>query len=109
MGTEVRRSVSLYLSSDRIGNRGAELAAMLGLRPHVAVVRNAADHSLDAERHRLGWERERASLASLGISSAALDLRDYFGSPHALRKALLEFGGLWVVGGNTLFFDVRWP
>jgi dipeptidase E len=91
----------LYLSSYRIGNRGAELAEMLGPRRHLAVVRNAVDFSSDAGRHRIGRERERAELAALGISSADLDLRDYFGSPQALRRDLLEFTGLWVVGGNT--------
>lgn len=74
---------------------------MLGARKRMAVIRNAVDYSDDAERHRVGRERERADLATLGISSSDLDLRDYFGSPQALRQALLEFAGLWVVGGNT--------
>lgn len=93
--------MNLYLSSYRIGNRGAELAAMLGPSKHIAVVRNAVDFSSDEERHRRGREQERAELADIGISSADLDLRDYFGSPGALRRDLLEFSGLWVVGGNT--------
>ena len=93
--------MNLYLSSYRIGNRGVELATMLGAKKHIAVVRNAVDFSADEERHRMGRERERAELADVGIDSADLDLRDYFGSPSTLRQDLLEFSGLWVVGGNT--------
>lgn len=93
--------MNLYLSSYRLGERGAELAAMVGGRKHIAVVRNAVDASDDAERHRLGRERERDALADLGISSAPLDLRDYFGAPDALRQELRAFDGLWVTGGNT--------
>ena len=93
--------MNLYLSSFRIGNRGAELAKMLGPAKRVAVVRNAVDFSIDEARHYTGLERERADLSALGISSAGLDLRHYFGSPEALRRDLVEFSGLWVVGGNS--------
>jgi dipeptidase E len=93
--------MKLYLSSYRVGNRGAELAEMLGPRKHLAVVRNAVDFSSDEVRHRIGRERELADLAALGISSCDLDLRDYFGSPQLLRHDLGEYSGLWVVGGNT--------
>ena len=99
----------LYLSSYRIGRRGTELAKMLGPQKHLAVVRNAVDFSSDTERHRIGRERERAELAALGITSADLDLRDYFGSPQVLRRDLLGFTGLWVVGGIRSYFDARWP
>jgi dipeptidase E len=95
------REMNLYLSSYRIGSRGTELAAMLGARKHVAVVRNALDLSDDEARHRLGRAREHAELAALGITSADLDLRKYFGSPDLLRDELRAFSGLWVSGGNT--------
>jgi dipeptidase E len=64
-------------------------------------VRNAVDAWDDAEQHRVASERERDALADLGIPSAPLDLRDYFGAPDALREDLRSFDGLWVTGGNT--------
>jgi dipeptidase E len=85
--------MNLYLSSYRIGNQGSELAAMLDSRKHVAVIRNAVDFSDDEQRHHVGRERERADLAGIGIESTDLDLRDYFGSPLALREDLLAFSG----------------
>jgi dipeptidase E len=93
--------MNLYLSSYRLGGRGAELAAMVAGRKHVALVRNAVDAWDDAEQHRVASERERDALADLGIPSAPLDLRDYFGAPDALREDLRSFDGLWVTGGNT--------
>lgn len=93
--------MKLYLSSYRIGNHGADLAGLFTGRKRMAVIRNALDFSTDAERLRSGLVREIASLERLGISAAELDLRAYFGAPEALRQALLEFDGLWVVGGNT--------
>lgn len=93
--------MKLYLSSYQIGSRGAELAGLLPGAKRMAVIRNALDFSTDTERLRIGRERELAALASLGISGAELDLRAYFGSPQKLQKTLLQFDGLWVVGGNT--------
>lgn len=93
--------MKLYLSSYRIGRRGAELAGLLGGHKRVAVISNALDFSTDTERLRAGREREIASLAGLGITAEEVDLRRYFGAPHELRHALRDLDGVWVVGGNT--------
>jgi dipeptidase E len=93
--------MKLYLSSYRIGRRGADLAGLLEGHKRVAVIRNALDFSTDAERLRAGREREIASLTDLGITAEELDLRKYFGTPHELRRTLHDFAGVWVVGGNT--------
>jgi dipeptidase E len=93
--------MKLYLSSYRIGSRGAELAGLLGGQKRIAVIRNALDFSTDAERLREGRDREISSLAALGITAEELDLRSYFGVPHSLRRAMRDFAGVWVVGGNT--------
>lgn len=93
--------MKLYLSSYRIGSRGAELAGLLEGHKRIAVIRNALDFSTDAERLRVGREREISSLGTLGIMAVELDLRRYFDAPHALRRALRDFAGVWVVGGNT--------
>lgn len=94
-------AMRLYLSSYRIGTRGAELAALFPAGKRVAIIRNALDFSDDVERHRIGRAREIADLAALGLSGTDFDLREFFGSPARLSKALEDFDGLWVVGGNT--------
>lgn len=93
--------MKLYLSSYLIGSRGTELSGLLEGGKHLAVIRNALDFSTDAARLRAGREREISSLADLGITAEELDLRRFFGAPEELCRAMRDFAGVWVVGGNT--------
>ncbi|HUQ38938.1 MAG TPA: Type 1 glutamine amidotransferase-like domain-containing protein [Acidimicrobiales bacterium] len=89
----------LYLSSFRIGERGAELAAMVGRGP-MAVVMNAVDGDAEEERaEKLAGEHER--LGELGIATEELDLRDFDLDPSGLRAAAARFPAWWVRGGNV--------
>ena len=90
----------LYLSSYRVGDRAGSLLALLGDGKRAALIENALDlYSDDArEMHRTEIYDPAAELASLGIVSTRLDLRDYFGRPEALTEALSGFDLVWVVG-----------
>lgn len=89
----------LYLSSFRIGDHGAELAAMVGRGP-MAIVMNAVDFDPPGERlEKLEGEQER--LGALGIETDELDLRDFDGRPDELRDAVVRFPAVWVRGGNV--------
>lgn len=93
----------LYLSSYRVGDRAGSLLALLGDGKRAALIENALDlYSDDArEMHRRDIYDPAAELASLGIATTRLDLRDYFGQPEALSEALGSYDLVWVVGGNT--------
>lgn len=93
--------MKLYLSSYQLGNDPAQLASLISGSRRIGVIRNSLDFSNDVERLQLGKEREFAGLKSIGLTPEALDLRDFFSDPHALRSCIDELNGLWVVGGNT--------
>ncbi len=93
----------LYLSSYRLGASAARLKKLLKGGRRAAVIQNALDF-VPAEA-RLAYEANiydpKADLADWGIEPEELDLRHYFGQPHALEKALARFDFVWAVGGNA--------
>lgn len=91
----------LYLSSFRMGDHPAQLAALVGgdsRRP--VVIANAMDAAPEDIR-RAGLEREIGALSELGFDAAELDLRDYFGDEGRLRRDLAGVGLAWLRGGNV--------
>jgi dipeptidase E len=67
----------------------------------VAVISNALDFSNDHARRTGRVTEELNELSELGLRPAAVDLREFFGSPNATRAMLEEFDGAWVLGGNV--------
>lgn len=61
---------------------------------------NAADIFGPAKRPDY-LRKEIASLREIGLEGEDLDLRDYFREHQTLSKKLREYGGVWVMGGNT--------
>ena len=61
---------------------------------------NAAD-TFDPAGRPAYLQKEIASLAKIGLKGEELDLRDYFNDSRALSAKLEEYGGVWVMGGNT--------
>lgn len=61
---------------------------------------NAADIYEPAKRPSY-LENEIASLAKIGLAAEELDLRNYFSNHKALAAKLQQFGGVWVMGGNS--------
>jgi len=93
----------LYLSSYRLGASAFRLRKLLNGGRRAAVIQNALDF-IPAEARR-AYEANiydpKEELADWGIEAEEVDLRDYFGQPHALKKALAGFDLVWGVGGNA--------
>lgn len=64
-----------------------------------AVILNAEDYKSDADRLQSA-KREFDDLASLGFEPTEIDLRSFFGQAERLEAVLVDFGLLWVRGGN---------
>jgi dipeptidase E len=95
---QTTRTMQFYLSSYRVGGRGADLQRLVRGRP-LAMISNATDH-YDPDEVKLRIAGRREELAALGIEAVPFDLRDYFGGGD-VAAALAKFGGVWVRGGNT--------
>ncbi|MHB1164364.1 MAG: Type 1 glutamine amidotransferase-like domain-containing protein [Candidatus Nanopelagicales bacterium] len=91
----------LYLSSFRLGTAPQHLVRLAGDGAHVAVIDNAIDgEPEDVRRQKVADEVH--ALERLGLQSAELDLRHYFGTdPHLILNELTLFDAVWVRGGNV--------
>ena len=92
----------LYLSSYRLGDSAGALLALVGNGARAAIISNALDNVSAAARdlYRAEVHDPVATFAALGILARELDLRDYFGAPERLRRALGGIDLVWVMGGN---------
>ena len=93
----------LYLSSYRLGASAARLKKLLRGGRRAAVIQNALDF-IPAEARRayeVNIYDPKEELADWGIEAEELDLRNYFGQPHALKEALTGIDFVWAVGGNA--------
>lgn len=90
----------LYLSSFRLGNKPEEMLDLLSGGKRAAVIANATDFKTKGDREA-SVKREIDDLKSLGLEPTEVDLRDYFGKPEELKRALSDFDLLWVRGGNA--------
>src|SRR5262245_3330792 len=91
----------LYLSSYRFGNAPSTLRTFVRAGSAAVVIANALDSTDDVPRKKAGTAREIEALRRLGFTAYELDLRSFFGRPHALRERLAAIGLIWVRGGNT--------
>ncbi|HSX28853.1 MAG TPA: Type 1 glutamine amidotransferase-like domain-containing protein [Candidatus Saccharimonadales bacterium] len=92
--------MKLYLSSYFLGNDPAKFAELFGANKKVAIIMNAADTFGPAKRPDY-LKKGIASLSELGLEGEDLDLRDYFNDHTGLAAKLQQYGGVWVVGGNS--------
>jgi len=92
--------VRLYLSSFRVGDHPDRLVDLARGRPTAAVVANACDGQLPADR-AASVTRELEALGELGFDPHEVDLRDFAGHGEELRGQLAEVGVVWVRGGNV--------
>lgn len=93
----------LYLSSYRLGASAFRLKKLLNGGRRAAVIQNALD-LIPAEARRayeVNVYDPKEELADWGIAAEELDLRNYFGQPHALKEALTGIDFVWAVGGNA--------
>lgn len=90
----------LYLSSYRLGARPELFAAMAGGNRRVALILSAGDAWGDVV-HNTRVGEQTAMLLGIGLESADVDLRNYFGRSDELERELSAYGSVWVAGGNT--------
>lgn len=92
--------MNLFLSSMYFGNSAHKLTKMLTINKNVAIILNANDH-LGDNRTKY-YNESKLILNNLGLNCTELDLRNYFKKdPVSLKLKLLNFGLIWVTGGNT--------
>ena len=89
----------LYLSSYRLGNQPQALLDLLPARRRTALIFNAGDLKLAAERKQ-SVDRDLAELTALGLDPFEVDLRDYFENSAGLREILATVDLIWARGGN---------
>ena len=97
-------NMNLYLSSYMIGDHADRLLAIAGgPGARMAIITNALDAFPLADQ--LAFARSQFDpdeyFSSFGFDPSLVDLRPYAGRQEALRKALLRFKVVWVLGGNT--------
>jgi dipeptidase E len=90
----------LYLSSYKFGNYTEELIKLCPSNKKVGVIMNAVDWG-DPVRAIAGLKNQMDVLKSLGFNPEQIDLRNYFGKSEDLKKHLVNFGLIWVYGGNA--------
>ncbi len=91
----------MYLSSYHLGNNPERLKELVNKEnAKAAIILNAADNSED-ERRASYVASQIEELATLGIDSEELDLRDYFSDSQELGATLSNYDLVWVVGGNS--------
>ena len=66
----------------------------------VAIIMNAGD-TYGNEKRPTYLANEVKKFKDFGFRAEELDLRDYFKSPELLRDKLVEYGTVWVMGGNS--------
>ena len=91
----------MYLSSYHLGNNPEKLKELVNKEnAKAAIILNAADNSED-ERRASYVASQIEELATLGIDSEELDLRNYFNRNQELKAKLSNYDLVWVVGGNS--------
>ncbi|MDN5274820.1 MAG: hypothetical protein JWP06_721 [Candidatus Saccharibacteria bacterium] len=93
--------MKMYLSSYHLGNNPEKLKELVNKEnAKAAIILNAADNS-DDERRASYVASQIEELATLGIDSEELDLRNYFNRNQELKAKLSNYDLVWVVGGNS--------
>lgn len=90
----------LYLSSYYLGDNPSQFASLFAQNKKVAIIMNAGDNFGPAKRPEY-LRKEVASLRDIGLEGEELDLRDYFNDHDMLLAKLQQYGGVWVMGGNS--------
>lgn len=92
--------MKFYLSSYKIGKEVDKLKKLIPENKKTAYISNALDFSNDLNRRKQSELDDIEQLSNLGLNVEILDLRKYFNKQEDLEKKILEFGVIWVRGGN---------
>ena len=94
--------MKFYLSSFKLGDKGADLARMLSHNKNIAYIPNACDYTNINREKKTAWEKkDMTSLEDLWLTVTYLDLKNFFGKTTDLRKKLDEFWWIFIRWGNT--------
>jgi dipeptidase E len=94
--------MKFYLSSYKIGNCEEEFKKMISsTNMKTAYISNALDFTDDLERRKESEENDINDLREFGLSVERLDLKEYFNQKERLKEKIMEYGVIWVRGGNT--------
>lgn len=90
----------LYLSSKRLGADPSKLRELISPHKlHAGVILNAGD-TVQPEQREARFARVASRFDEIGITTEEIDLRNYFGERKISEADLLQFGLIWVQGGN---------
>ena len=94
-------NMKFYLSSYKLGSKVIKLKELIPAEnKKTAYISNALDFSDDPERRKKSEQSDIEQLEELGLKVETLDLRDYFNKQDEPDKKIVEFGVIWVRGGN---------
>lgn len=93
--------MKLYLSSYKLGNKAEKIQSLISHNKPLAYISNALDFSNDLERRKASEQGDIDDLKSVNVSVETLDLRNYFNKEQELKRKLINYGGIWVRGGNV--------
>ncbi len=94
--------MKFYLSSYKVGNHEEEFKKMISsTNMKTAYIPNALDFTDDLEKRKESEERDINDLNKFGLNIERLDLKEYFKQKEKLREKILEYGVIWVRGGNA--------
>ncbi len=94
--------MKFYLSSYKMGNHEEELKNMISsTNMKTAYIPNALDFADDLEKRKESEEKDINDLDKFGLNVERLDLKEYFNQKEKLKEKILEYGVIWVRGGNA--------
>lgn len=90
-----------YLSSYKLGNHPELFFDLIGDKSRkIAIIANASDLYSEVEiEERVNQEIQ--TFYEYGYKAERLDLREYFDKPDELEDKIIEYGAVWVSGGNS--------
>jgi dipeptidase E len=90
-----------YLSSFKLGAGAPLLPSLYEVGRPVAYISNALDHVSD-KAWLDGWiASDMSDLKAVGLQVERFDLREFFGAGNDIERALADYSGVWLSGGNV--------
>ena len=89
-----------YLSSFKLGSGSQLLQSFYEVGP-VAYITNALDHVSDKAWLDRWVASDMTELKAAGLQPKRFDLREYFGADGEIERALADYSGVWLSGGNV--------
>ncbi len=94
--------MKFYLSSYKVGSHEKEFKKMISsTNMKTAYIPNALDFTDDLEKRKESEEKDINDLNKFGLNVERLDLKEYFNQKKRLKEKILEYGVIWVRGGNA--------